>query len=66
MFLMTLALSHKKISQHMIKRLKDYHMASRSIYFMQKLKYDYVYTEVHTLPMLNNTKKQYIDATVVF
>lgn len=41
-------------------------MTSRSIYFMQKLKYEHVYTKVHTLPMLNNAKKQYIDATVVF
>lgn len=32
----------------------------------KKLKYDHVYTKVHTIPMLNNVKKQYIDATVVF
>lgn len=51
----------------MIKRLKKTTMTSRSIYFMQKkLKYDYVYPKVHTLPMLNDAKKQYIDATVVF
>lgn len=49
----------------MIKRLKDYHMTSRSIYFMQKLKC-YVHTKVYTLPMMNNTKKQYIDATADF
>lgn len=64
---MTLALSHKKISQHMIKRLKKttiWHL--EAFILCKKLKYDYVYTEVHTLPMLNNTKKQYIDATVVF
>lgn len=42
-------------------------MTSRSIYFMQKLKYDDVYTKsVHTTYAEQYAKKQYIDATVVF
>lgn len=59
---MTLALLHEKI-HNMIKKTA---MTSRSIYFMQKPLNMNVYIKLHTLPMLNNVKKQNFDATVVF
>lgn len=46
--------------------IKKTAMTSRSIYFMQKPLNMNVYIKLHTLPMLNNVKKQNFDATVVF